>query len=184
MIPVSIKRNVILQWLQGIPRDKIARMNEISTGTISNIVDDERDVDLEIDYTRTLAVYLMNEETQVRTFSWAVRLYNISLELGISIETTEALIHKIHEHCFKKQKSVPDFANLLIDHITLTEQHGISLDQFERIYMGLLAKKNLYEEQAREAKMLRDTEIRLYGTTHEELVRLSTSNPFTVKSLN
>lgn len=171
MIPVGIKRMVISQWLRGIPREEIAITNEISAGTISNIVNDERDVDLEIDFTRSIAVYLRNGGLPVRTFSSAIRLNNFSLNLGIPNETTESLIEKIHEHCFKKHKNISDFANLLIDHITLTEQYGISLDQFEATYMELIAKKNLYEEQAREAKVLRDTEIRLYGTTHKELVR-------------
>ena len=39
-IPETIKSRVIMQWLQGLSRDAIARDNNISTGAVSNVVNE------------------------------------------------------------------------------------------------------------------------------------------------
>ncbi len=41
-IPDSIKSIVIQQWLQGRPRNDIASQNGLSTGAVTNIVDEWR----------------------------------------------------------------------------------------------------------------------------------------------
>ena len=37
-IPESIRRDVIRQWLEGLPRQQIAKDNHIGTGTVSEII--------------------------------------------------------------------------------------------------------------------------------------------------
>ncbi len=39
-IPETIKSRVIIQWLQGLSRDTIARDNNIRTGAVSNVVNE------------------------------------------------------------------------------------------------------------------------------------------------
>jgi hypothetical protein len=39
-IPETIKSRVIIQWLQGLSRDATARDNNISTGAVSNIINE------------------------------------------------------------------------------------------------------------------------------------------------
>jgi hypothetical protein len=39
-IPEMIKSRVIVQWLQGLSRDAMARDNNISTGAVSNIINE------------------------------------------------------------------------------------------------------------------------------------------------
>jgi len=51
-IPISIRQQVIKQWLQGISRDQIAKNNGIGSGTVSDIIkeckrNDIPDIDLE-----------------------------------------------------------------------------------------------------------------------------------------
>jgi DNA-binding CsgD family transcriptional regulator len=39
-IPKSIREQVIKQWLQGMSRDEIAKVNDIGAGTVSDIIKD------------------------------------------------------------------------------------------------------------------------------------------------
>ncbi|HEV2875846.1 MAG TPA: hypothetical protein VGW09_01065 [Nitrososphaeraceae archaeon] len=37
-IPRKIKENVIREWILALPRDTIAKNNDIGTGTVTNII--------------------------------------------------------------------------------------------------------------------------------------------------
>ncbi len=37
-IPDPIRRKVLIEWLEGTPRQQIARDNQIGTGTVSEII--------------------------------------------------------------------------------------------------------------------------------------------------
>ncbi|MDF0682532.1 MAG: hypothetical protein P0116_16360 [Candidatus Nitrosocosmicus sp.] len=49
IVPETIKKNGIRQWLEGIPRDEIASNNGISVGMFSAIVTEARSKIVDID---------------------------------------------------------------------------------------------------------------------------------------
>ncbi len=59
-IPEPIRRNVLREWVEGLPRRQIARDNQIGTGTVSEIIKTikERDSEARIDILRETAVML------------------------------------------------------------------------------------------------------------------------------
>ena len=50
-VPRSIRERVIEQWLQGMSRDEIAKVNDIGAGTVTAIIKDTKqeipDIDLD-----------------------------------------------------------------------------------------------------------------------------------------
>lgn len=173
MVPETIRIIVVSQWLCGLGRDEIAEINEIGKGTVSNIVDEVRQTDPAFDLMRILALWLRKEGLTVQDFSNGIRLQNRLISLDIPMNSAELLITKLHEHCFKKNKSVLGFLNEMLDQINMVEKAGIGLDEFGPLYKQRLAEKAYYEHLAREAKRNREFELNLYNTTHEELQRFS-----------
>jgi hypothetical protein len=82
-VPLTIRRQVIKQWLDGHSRDKIAKDSDIGAGTVTAIIkqcsQEKReqyfdDADLEFDLIRELAVTLKREGLAVNSFASAFRL--------------------------------------------------------------------------------------------------------------
>jgi|GEM_PF-5953882 len=50
-IPDDIRRKVLIAWLEGLPRQQIARDNQVGTGTVSEIINSikEKESDARID---------------------------------------------------------------------------------------------------------------------------------------
>ena len=65
-IPETIKSRVIIQWLQGLSRDAIARDNNISTGAVSNVVNE---------WTNTLGKY---EADALRELAKSLKIAGLS----------------------------------------------------------------------------------------------------------
>jgi hypothetical protein len=57
-IPHKIKTKVIGEWIQGITRDKIARINGIGSGSVSVIIQQVKINDPDIDLMRLVATNL------------------------------------------------------------------------------------------------------------------------------
>jgi replicative superfamily II helicase len=73
-IPYSIRRSVIKQWLEGLPRDQIAKVNQIATGTVSAIVKGCKEPDPEFILLREVAVILNHHRLDLALFSPLIRL--------------------------------------------------------------------------------------------------------------
>lgn len=82
-VPITIRRQVIKQWLNGHSRDQIAKDNDIGAGTVTTIIkqcsQEKReqffdDADFELDLIRELAVMLKREGLAVNSFASALRL--------------------------------------------------------------------------------------------------------------
>ena len=57
-IPYKIKVQVIHEWIQGIPRDKIAENNDIGRGTVTNIIQQFKTNVPDIDLMRQTALQI------------------------------------------------------------------------------------------------------------------------------
>jgi hypothetical protein len=76
-IPHSLKKTVIKEWLQGIPRDTIASNTGIGGGTVSRIIQESRTNTPDIDMLRGVAVKLNKENLDTNHFAPSVRLKKI-----------------------------------------------------------------------------------------------------------
>src|SRR5215212_906132 len=102
-IPHSLKKKVIKEWLQGIPRDTIASNNGIGGGTVSRIIKEAIMNMPDIDMLRGVAVKLNKENLDINYFASSVRLKKILDRLGLTEEKLELLIEQVNTYCFKHE---------------------------------------------------------------------------------
>jgi hypothetical protein len=100
-IPETIKSQVIIQWLQGLSRDAIARDNNISTGAVSNIINEWTNTlgKYEADALRELAKSLKIAGLSPAQCAIGFRTMKILSEQGIDGETAEHFISDIYKKC-------------------------------------------------------------------------------------
>ena len=96
-IPETIKSRVIIQWLQGLSRDAIARDNNISTGAVSNVVNEWTNTlgKYEAYALRELAKSLKIAGLSPAQCAIGFRIMKILSEQGIDGETAEHFISDI-----------------------------------------------------------------------------------------
>jgi hypothetical protein len=69
-LPPFIKVKVLNEWLQGLPRNKIAENNGIGAGTVTGIHQQARNNDIpDIDLMRALALMLQKENLDINHFA-------------------------------------------------------------------------------------------------------------------
>ncbi|MGN6708399.1 MAG: hypothetical protein ACTHKF_03530 [Candidatus Nitrosocosmicus sp.] len=108
-IPPEIKRKVLGQWLQGISRDKIANLNEIGSGTVSDIINHAKVSDCDIDLMRQTALSMRKEALSISDLASSIRLNKILKLYGIPEEDVEEILKDIDIHCFKRNKDKKEF---------------------------------------------------------------------------
>jgi len=112
-IPRSIKVEVLKQWLEGVSRDQIAKNNDISFGTVSNILQEIKENDIpDIDLFREIASALKRENLELKQFARAVRLNKFLDNLGMTEEQIENFLE--HLNVFFYRNDVGDIKNFLI----------------------------------------------------------------------
>ena len=96
-IPETIKSRVIVQWLQGLSRDAIARDNTISTGAVSNIINEWTNAlgKYETDALRELAKSLKIADLSPAQCAIGFRTMKILSEHGIDGEML-SILYLIH----------------------------------------------------------------------------------------
>jgi hypothetical protein len=89
-----IKKAVIVQYLSGNSRDKIAADNGIGQGTVSNIIADFKKGVQDSDFSsvRELAVYCKKGDTNLADLTSALRIKNYINGLGIAEERLEQFV--------------------------------------------------------------------------------------------
>jgi hypothetical protein len=103
-IPETIKSRVIIQWLQGLSRDAIARDNNISTGAVSNVVNEWTNTlgKYEADALRELAKSLKIAGLSPAQCAIGFRAMKILSEQGVEDgETAEHFISDTYKKCEK-----------------------------------------------------------------------------------
>jgi phenylalanyl-tRNA synthetase alpha subunit len=108
-IPQDIKIKVLAQWLQGISRDKIASLNSIGSGTVSEIIERMKSSDCDIDLMRRTALNMRKESLSISDLASSIRLNKILNQYGIAEDEVEELLEDIDIHCFKKNKDKKEF---------------------------------------------------------------------------
>ena len=87
-IPRPIRLQVIRKWLEGKSRDKIAIELQISTGTVSGIINDFRKEDPQFDLLREVAVKIKDQNMNIECFAPLIRLVEALRDKGLLAGTT------------------------------------------------------------------------------------------------
>jgi uncharacterized protein YpuA (DUF1002 family) len=96
-IDEQIRRKVIQQWFNGLPRDKIAAENNIGAGTVSSIVANYKIELEELDFNsiRQLALEIRKQQLNWSDLAAHLRLYNYFIKAGASEEKVESFITNV-----------------------------------------------------------------------------------------
>ena len=98
-IPEPIRRNVFRQWLEGLPRQQIAKDNQIGTGTVSEIINaiKEKDSEARIDVLRESAGILRTKGFNIDTVLESIRLKQLLDEIGLKGEKLEDFARQLEK---------------------------------------------------------------------------------------
>jgi hypothetical protein len=127
-IPEQIKKEVIRKWMMGLRRDKIAGDLGIGRGTVSEITILYSHKDSEMALIRQVALAIKDLQTDVFTFSQALRLKSILNELGLKEEQVESLITVAEVHCFKRNLKLEEFFEIVEEVASYSDKVGIPLE--------------------------------------------------------
>jgi len=108
-IPHKIKVQVLYQWIQGIPRDKIAENNDIGRGTVTNIIEQFKRTVPDIDLMRETSLQIKKEDIGIFSFAASLRLRRLLEDLEITEDQIEDFLEELGIYCFKQQITSKDF---------------------------------------------------------------------------
>ena len=128
-IPKVVREKVITEWLQGLSRDKIAENNDIGDGTVTEIINDYRENDSDVDKQREFVVALMRKGIDLNIFAYSIRLNRFTERLGIEEEQLESFLVNVQEHCFKKNKEANDFKKSVNDACRMTNKMQVTVEE-------------------------------------------------------
>lgn len=178
-IPELIRRNVFRQWLDGLPRQQIARDNQIGTGTVSEIIKEikEKDSEAQIDLLRETVVMLKRQGLNIGFFAQSIRLKRILEEIGANEEQLEDFAVHLNVHYFKRKLNPDTFMNVVDNISTLSANLAIPVEQLP-LY---IARGNTQLEEL--SQEIEDVKIKLnwvmgnYDVTMNDLEEFRKNRP-------
>ena len=100
-ISETIKKIVLYDWLEGGSREEISLRNKVSTGAVSNIIEEWR-IDLanyDIDALRALSLSLENFKLTPEKSAAGFRVAMMMLKIGVTEESFNYFINEIYNRC-------------------------------------------------------------------------------------
>ncbi|MFL6403062.1 MAG: hypothetical protein ACJ71M_06265 [Nitrososphaeraceae archaeon] len=148
-IDEHIRRKVIQQWFNGLPRDKIAEENNIGAGTVSSIVANYKVSleDLDFDSIRQLAVEARQHGLNLSELALHFRLYNYFIKSGASENTIESFITKVSTTDVSPEQTI----ELVYQLYEISRGETIPLHQVPGYIGEKLQEKQKIDEQIKEA---------------------------------
>jgi hypothetical protein len=129
MIPKTLREKVLVQWINGISRDDIAKSNGISAGAVSGIIRDYRQIDSNFDLAREYVLCLRKYGYEIRELGEANRLAKRLQLLKIKPEQLELFLDKLAEHAFKRGLEPEALIERVIAACILSEQIKIPVEE-------------------------------------------------------
>jgi hypothetical protein len=171
-IPRSIQEKAISKWLDGKPRDLVARELKISGGSVTGIIQSRRNKDREFDLMRVVSVQLRKLGITPEFFSPLIRFRQL-LELEYSDsgklteveeETIDSLIEALIVFCFRGKKTVAEFGALVQSIFHIADEFGIDLSNLPTYVNNLAAKATVIRKEigllcTKKERLLKDYEV-------------------------
>ena len=100
-ISETIKKIVLHDWLEGKSREEISSRNKISTGAVSNIIEEWRTnlANYDIDALRALSLSLKNFKLTPEKSAAGFRVGMMMLKIGVTEESFNYFINEIYNRC-------------------------------------------------------------------------------------
>ena len=114
-ISETIKKIVLHDWLEGRSREGISSRNKISTGAVSNIIEEWR-TDLasyDIDALRALSLSLKNFKLTPEKSAAGFRVAMMMLKIGVTEESFNYFINDIYNRCQTLDLSANEIGTLI-----------------------------------------------------------------------
>jgi hypothetical protein len=165
-IPRSIQEKTIKKWLEGKPRDLVARELKIGAGSVTGIIQACRRKDREFDLLRVVALQLRELGITLESLAPLLRFRQLLTaeysETGKIIEEEEEEIDSLMEalcvFCFNGKKTVPEFANLVHGLYLIANKFGIALYDLPAYVSNLESRATAIRK---EIDLLRTKRVRL-----------------------
>jgi hypothetical protein len=161
-VPLTIRRQVIEQWLNGHSRDQIAKDNDIGAGTVTAIVkqcsQEKReqyfdDADFEFDLIRELAVMLKREGLAVNSFASSIRLQKKLEQNHLNEDQVDSFFENADLHCFKRGLKPEDFINSINNVCALSMGLKVPVDELAEYINQQEKKADEINEEIERLKM-------------------------------
>ena len=119
-ISETIKKIVLHDWLEGKSREEISSRNKISTGAVSNIIEEWRTdlANYDIDALRALSLSLKNFKLTPEKSAAGFRVAMMMLKIGVTEESFNYFINEIYNRCQQLNIS-PEQIGIYIQEIVL-----------------------------------------------------------------
>ena len=168
-IPNVLREKVITEWLQGLSRDKIAENNDIGDGTVTEIINDYRENDSDIDKQREFVVALMRKGIDLNLFASSIRLKRFIERLRIDEERLESFLVNVEEHCFKKNNETNDFIKSVNDACRVSNRMETSIEELPQKLQDMGNDLNLLEKDIKQKKAEKTLMLLNYRITERQL---------------
>ena len=151
-IPEMIKSRVIVQWLQGLSRDAMARDNNISTGAVSNIINELTNALGRYETDAHEGIGKIAQDCRLSPAQCAIgfRTMKILSEHGIDGETAEHFISDTYKKC-KDAGVTPSKIVTYIEELNKFSDQ-VRLSEIEDYINQKTAKKGELDKEVRELK--------------------------------
>lgn len=108
-LPPEIREEALTFWLKAYSRDDIAKIVEVGSGTVSEIVKDYIRRNPGFELLREFVVAIRKEGTNARHFASAIRLQRLLESHSLAAEQIESLIANAAIQCFKREVNLNKF---------------------------------------------------------------------------
>jgi hypothetical protein len=195
-IPQPVRLEVLRKWLQGYSRDEIAKDTRIGAGTVSGIIQQCRQDDLDFDLLRGVAVELRNRGMGVENFAPLLRLKSSLEEKEVLLEISqndnlfteykkfEQIIITIEVLCFKHGMPVDQFFERVRDQSSLADNLGISIEALPSYLVHLKRNIENQKEEIHRLQLETENEVQRRGSTMNLLREYQANKPLIESTKN
>jgi transcriptional regulator with XRE-family HTH domain len=173
-IPKSIRERVIKQWLQGMSRDEIAKVNDIGAGTVSAIIKDAKQENPDIDLLRAVALVLKKHDSNLSVFAPSIRIKNKLEEMGVSEDKID---DNSNIHCFKRGLTADEYFNNVDKVCALSDNLGMPVDELPSYIIRQQLELQKVEKETEDAKVKLRQVLQHYDVTMDELQEFIRDKP-------
>jgi hypothetical protein len=182
-LPINVRSLVIQQWLQGRPRNDIAAENGVSSGAVTNIVNEWR-YNLGFaaaDELRDLAVTMRKVGLTAAQCALGFRIATVMLRIGVKEEALESFVLDVYNRCKDSGILPENIYSYLADLLEFSKNvplskvpHYLKEKNDEKIKLEEEIEKlkpqiRTLQQQKEDAESLRDIALLDEGMTSSEL---------------